>query len=349
MEGCIDMKGSFFLGNGKFEVREMTFGKPGPHEVFIKNMAAGICGTDVHIFHGEKGATEVNPPVVLGHEYSGIVEAVGEGVTAVKVGDCVTVDPNIYCGKCYHCRKGQKQFCDSMTAVGVNMDGGFAEYSMVPENQVFAMKPEVGFEAMAMAEPLACCIHGIEQVEIQSGDVVAVIGGGAIGLLMVQLAKLRGAGTVILSEPVETRRAIGLQVGADYAINPLESDPAEQIRALTGRKGVDVAIECVGRTFATKQAFDIADRGARLLLFSVPGPDAKFEMPMYDVFSKELKIYGSFVNPDSHQEAVDLINAGRIQTAPLITHRYPVDKLEEAIKMQMSAESIKVQIIPHMN
>ncbi len=342
------MKGNFFLGNKTFEVREMSFNQPGPHEVLVKNMAAGICGTDVHIYHGEKGATEVNPPVVLGHEYAGIVEAVGEGVTAVQPGDCVTIDPNIYCGKCYHCRKGNKQFCDHMTAVGVNMDGGFAHYSMVPEAQVFKMNPEAGFEAMAMAEPLACCVHGIEQVEIKSGDYVAVVGGGAIGLLMVQLAKLRGAGTVILSEPVAARREVGLQVGADYAIDPLASEPLEQVQKLTGRQGVDVVIECVGKVFATQQSFDLADRGGRILLFSVPSPDAKFDMPLIDVFKKELKIYGSFVNPDSHQQAVDLINAGRIQTAPLITHRYPIEQLEEAIHMQMSAESIKVQIIPHM-
>jgi threonine dehydrogenase-like Zn-dependent dehydrogenase len=108
------------------------------------------------------------------------------------------------------------------------------------------------------------------------------------------------------------------------------------------RVGADVVIECVGKVFATKQAFDLADRGVRILLFSVPAPGATFEMPLMDVFKKELKIYGSFVNPDSHQEAVDLINAGRIQTAPLITHRYPIEQLEEAIHMQMSAESIKV-------
>lgn len=341
------MKGNFFLGNGKFEVREMTFGQPGPNEVLVKNKACGVCGTDVHIYHGEKGSADVTPPVVLGHEYSGEVVAIGEKVTAVKVGDCVTIDPNIYCGKCYHCRKGNKQFCENMIAVGVNFNGGFAEYSMVPETQVFPMKPEVGFEAMAMAEPLACCIHGIEQVQIKSGDLVTVIGGGAIGLLMVQLAKLRGAGTVILSEPVAARREIGLKVGATYAIDPLAEDPLAQIQKLTGRKGVDVAIECVGKTFATKQAFDIADRGARLLLFSVPSLDAKFEMPMFDVFNKELKIYGSFVNPDSHQEAVDLINAGRIQTAPIITHRFPIEQLEEAIHMQMSAESIKVLVKPN--
>lgn len=338
------MKGNFFLGNGKFEVREMAFSAPGPHEVFVRNKVCGICGTDVHIYHGEKGSADVTPPVVLGHEYSGQVVAVGSEVTAVKVGDCVTIDPNIYCGKCYHCRKGQKQFCDSMIAVGVNFNGGFAEYSMVPETQVFPMKPEVGFEAMAMAEPLACCIHGIEQVSIKSGDLVVIVGGGAIGLLMVQLARLRGAGTIVLSEPVAARREIGLKVGADYAIDPLASDPLAQVQAITGRKGADVIIECVGKVFATKQAFDLADRGARLLLFSVPAPGTTFDMPLMDVFNKELKIYGSFVNPDTHQEAVDLINAGRIQIAPLITHRYPIEKLEEAIHMQMSAESIKVVV-----
>lgn len=338
------MKGNFFLGNGKFEMREMQFAAPGPHEVFVKNMACGVCGTDVHIYHGEEGSAEVAPPVVLGHEYSGQVVAVGSEVTAVKPGDCVTIDPNMYCGKCYHCRKGQKQFCETMIAVGVNFNGGFAEYSMVPETQVFPMKPEVGFEAMAMAEPLACCIHGIEQVSIKSGDLVVVVGGGAIGLLMVQLARLRGAGTVILSEPVAARREIGLSVGADYAIDPLASDPLAQIQAITGRKGADVIIECVGKVFATKQAFEFADRGARILLFSVPAPGATFDMPLMDVFKKELKIYGSFVNPDSHQEAVDLINAGRIKTAPLITHRYPIERLEEAIHMQMSAESIKVLV-----
>ena len=339
------MRGNFFLGDHRFEVREMTFRDPGPNEVFIQNMACGVCGTDVHIYHGEAGSADVTPPVVLGHEYSGIVKAVGSAVTAVKEGDAVTVDPNIYCGKCYHCRKGHKQLCDAMEAIGVTRNGGFAEYSMVPETQVFRMDPKIGFQAMAMAEPLACCIHGIEQLNIQSGDAVTVIGGGAIGLLMVQLAKLRGAGTVILSEPVEIRRKIGLTLGADLAIDPLSDDPAARIREYLGRPGADVVIECVGKTSATQQAFEVTNRGARILLFSVPTVDAKFSLPLFDVYKKELKIFGSFVNPDTHEDAVQLLNSGRILTAPLITHTFPLEKLEDAIHMQMSAESIKVQVV----
>lgn len=336
------------MGDGRFEVRDMTIPPPKFNEVLVKNKAAGVCGTDVHIYLGEIGSAEVTPPVVLGHEYSGIVEAVGSKVTAVEVGDNVTIDPNIYCGKCYYCRMGQKQFCENMVAVGVNMNGGFADYSMVPEAQVLKVDAGVGFEAMAMAEPLACCIHGLRQVEMRSGDTVAVIGGGAIGLMMVQLARLRGAGTVILSEPEAKRREIGLAVGASHAIAPLTQDPLEQIRQLTGRKGVDVAIECAGNKAATKQAFNILDRGGRILLFSVPKPDVTFDLPLLDVFLKELKISGSFVNPDSQQQAVNLINAGLIQTEPLITHRFPMDRLQEAIKMQMSPESIKVLIVPEL-
>lgn len=216
---------------------------------------------------------------------------------------------------------------------------------MVPEAQVFKMDEQVGFEAMAMVEPLACCIHGIEQVNIRSGDTVAVVGGGAIGLMMVQLAKWRGAGTVILSEPEARRREIGLSVGADYAIDPISEDPVAQVKKLTGRKGADVIIECAGNVAATQQAFSMADRGGRILLFSVPSPGKTFPLPLMDVFNKELKISGSFINPNSHQQAVHMINAGKIKMAPLITHRFSMEQIEEAIAMQLSAESIKVLIV----
>lgn len=341
------MKGNFFLKMHTFEMRDFDPGMPGPGEVLVRNMAAGICGTDVHIYHGSKGSADVTPPVVLGHEYSGIVEAVGEGVTTVKVGDHVTVDPNIYCGKCRFCRNGQKQFCENLTAIGVNRNGGFAEKSLLPESQVFAMNPEIGFEAMAMAEPLACCIHGIEQVDIGSGDLVCVIGGGAIGLLLMQLAKLRGAAKVIVSEPVAQRRDIAKQLGADGVLDPIGGGNLnDQLEALTGRRCADVVIEAVGKTIATQQAFDLADRGARLLLFSVPDLDAHFELPMFKLFNHELKIYGSFINPDSHLQAVNLLNSGRINVAPMITHRFPLAQLEDAVKMQMSSESIKVLVLP---
>ena len=160
------MKATYFMGHETFEVRECPIPKAKPGTVVVKNYACGVCGTDVHIYHGEKGSAAVNPPVVLGHEYSGVVTEVGEGVKGLKIGDHVTIDPNIYCGECEYCRNGKKQMCRHMEAVGVTMNGGFEEYSIVPAAQALLLDPNVPLEYGAMSEPLACCLHGIDRAEI---------------------------------------------------------------------------------------------------------------------------------------------------------------------------------------
>ena len=340
------MKVSYFLGKGSFEVRQAPELHPGPGEVVIKNMVCGVCGTDVHIFHGEPGSADVTPPVVLGHEYSGEVVEVGEGVTALKPGDHVTVDPNIYCGECVYCRNGKKQLCETMQAVGVTRDGGFGEYSLVPAAQAFKLGDSVPYEAGAMAEPVACCLHGIDLAGIKAGDRVCIVGGGAIGLIMLQLAKLSGASSLVLSEPNEKRRQVALSLGADAAIDPTAPDAGSAYEAALG-DGADVVIECVGNNAAVKSAFQLAKKGATIVLFSVPKVDATFDLPLFDVYKKELTIKGSFVNPDTHERAVRLINSGKLDFTSIITHRFNLDQLPEAIAMQMSSESIKVVVCPH--
>lgn len=337
------MKASRFLGNKTFAVTDLPTPHAGPGELVLRNQVCGVCGTDVHIYHGEPGSADVNPPVVLGHEYSGEVVEVGEGVTGFAVGDHVTVDPNIYCGHCAYCQNGKKQLCPSMEAIGVTRDGGFAQYSLIPASQAFKLEPTVPWEAAAMAEPLACCLHGIDLAGIQVGDKVCVVGGGAIGLLMVQLAKLSGASQIVLSEPNEKRRQVGLQLGANAALDPTRPDAQEAFaQVLDG--GANVVIECVGNVPAVKSAFQFAGKGATVLLFSVPKVDAAFDLPLFDVYKKELTIKGSFVNPDTHARAVALINSGKVDFDPIITHRFTLDQLPEAIAMQMSDASIKVVV-----
>ena len=337
------MKASRFLGNKTFAVTDLPTPHAGPGELVLRNQVCGVCGTDVHIYHGEPGSADVNPPVVLGHEYSGEVVEVGEGVTGFAVGDHVTVDPNIYCGHCVYCQNGKKQLCPSMEAIGVTRDGGFAQYSRIPAAQAFKLEPTVPWEAAAMAEPLACCLHGIDLAGIQVGDKVCVVGGGAIGLLMVQLAKLSGASQIVLSEPNEKRRQVGLQLGANAALDPTRPDAQEAFaQVLDG--GANVVIECVGNVPAVKSAFQFAGKGATVLLFSVPKVDATFDLPLFDVYKKELTIKGSFVNPDTHARAVALINSGKVDFGPIITHRFTLDQLPEAIAMQMSDASIKVVV-----
>ena len=337
------MKASRFLGNKTFAVADLPTPHAGPGELVLRNQVCGVCGTDVHIYHGEPGSADVNPPVVLGHEYSGEVVEVGEGVTGFAVGDHVTVDPNIYCGHCAYCQNGKKQLCPSMEAIGVTRDGGFAQYSRIPASQAFKLEPTVPWEAAAMAEPLACCLHGIDLAGIQVGDKVCVVGGGAIGLLMVQLAKLSGASQIVLSEPNEKRRQVGLQLGANAALDPTRPDSQEAFAQVLGG-GANVVIECVGNVPAVKSAFQFAGKGATVLLFSVPKVDATFDLPLFDVYKKELTIKGSFVNPDTHARAVALINSGKVDFGPIITHRFTLDQLPEAIAMQMSDASIKVVV-----
>lgn len=334
------MKANFFMGGGSFQLKEVEIPHAGPHEVVIKNMVCGVCGTDVHIKNGEPGSADVNPPVVLGHEYSGEVVEVGEGVTALRPGDHVTVDPNIYCGQCVYCRNGKKQLCETMQAVGVTRDGGFEEYSLVPEAQAFLLDPSVPFEAGAMAEPLACCIHGIDLAGIRPGQTVCIVGGGAIGLIMLQLSRLSGASRLILSEPNEKRREAALTLGADLTVDPMDKAAYEQMKGTA-----DVVIECVGNNPAVRSAFDFAKKGATLVLFSVPKPDAQFPLPLFDVYKKELTIRGSFVNPDTHDRAVALINAGKVDFGPIITHRFPLKELSGAIEAQSGSESIKVVVM----
>lgn len=340
------MKATYFLGNQQFETREVELRRPAPDEVVLSVAACGICGTDVHIYHGDKGSAEVTPPVVLGHELAGVVAETGCAVTELRVGDRVTVDPNIYCGSCHFCAIGKKQHCEHLTAIGVNRDGGFAEKCVVPAKQCRKIDSALPLRYFAMTEPLACCLHGIDLLSIRAGDTVCVIGDGAIGLIMLQLARLSGASKVILSSRKDNRREIAEELGADAVINPMKGDLREQLMDVVGRPGVDVVIECVGKVQATEQAFSIADRGAKIMLFSVPSAGARYSLALEDVFQKELKIYGSFINPDTQERAAGLIASGRIRLDRIITHSYPMEKLEEAIHMQMSGDSIKVIIEP---
>ena len=339
------MTGAYFLGNQQIEIRQLPEMEPGEGQVLLKVCACGVCGTDVHIYEGGKGSAEVKPPVILGHEFSGFIEKIGPGVEGLKVGQLVTVDPNIYCGKCLPCRQGQKQMCHHMGAVGVNMDGGFADYCLAPYAQCVVVPENTDPELAAMAEPLACCLHGIYRAGIRPGENVLVIGGGTIGQIMLQLARLAGAAKVVLSEPVAKRRELAVELGADAAIDPLNENLNERLYEILGSEGADVVIECVGNPRTSAQAIDAAARCGRILLFGVPHPEAILQTKMHPIFQKELTIMGSFVNPDTQSRAVALLASGQLKIKPLITHRYPIAQLEDAIKMQTSAESIKVLVV----
>ena len=266
------MKSAVFYGKHDLRVEEHPMPEVGPHDVLIQVEACGVCGTDVHIYEGDKGAAEVTPPTILGHEFSGVIREVGSEVKKYKAGDRVCIDPNCYCGACDPCRNGVAHFCENMMGYGTTVNGGFAEYCAVDERQVYLLGENTTFEQGAMAEPVACCLHGIDMCEIQPGQQVVIIGGGMIGLLMLQLAKLAGAAKVALLEPVENKREVGRKLGADVCIDPVKEDVKERL-AENGMDWVNVVIECVGRPSTIEQAIEIAGNKAVVMMFGLTKPD----------------------------------------------------------------------------
>ena len=324
------MKSAVFYGKHDLRVEEAKKPEIGPRDVLIQVKACGVCGTDVHIYEGDKGAAEVTPPTILGHEFSGVVVQTGAEVENCRAGDRVCIDPNCYCGTCEPCRNGVAHYCENMIGYGTTVNGGFAEYCAVNERQVYQLGENTTFEQGAMAEPVACCLHGIDMCEIQPGHQVVVIGGGMIGLLMMQLAKLAGAAKVALLEPVENKRAVAEKLGADICIDPVREDVKGALKA-AGMTWINTVIECVGRPSTIQQAVDIAGNKAVVMMFGLTKPDETISVKPFEVFQKELVLKASFINPYTQKRALDLIDSKRLDVISMIYEVCGLESLEDVL------------------
>jgi 2-desacetyl-2-hydroxyethyl bacteriochlorophyllide A dehydrogenase len=321
------MKAAVFYGKHDLRIEELEIPeKLTADGVLLKVKACGVCGTDMHIFDGDEGAAATPSGTVLGHEFAGEVVAVGDDVKSVKVGDRVCVDPNWLCNTCDFCRGGIGHFCESMKGIGTTINGGFAEYCAVPESQVYKFGESISYAEAAMTEPVACCLHGIDMSDIKAGDTVAVIGGGMIGLLMLQLAKLSGAAKLILIEPIEEKRRIAERLGADITIDPINEDVMEKLREY-GITRITTVIECVGKTATMKQAIAIAGKKSTVMLFGLSKPDDEIEIKPFELFKKEIVLKASFINPYTQRRALDLIDSGKIDVSSMVYKQIPIGEL----------------------
>ena len=324
------MKSAVFYGKHDLRVEEHEMPKVGPKDVLIQVKACGVCGTDVHIYEGDKGAAEVTPPTILGHEFSGVIAEVGSEVTNYKAGDRVCIDPNCYCGACEPCRNGVAHYCEHMIGYGTTVNGGFAEYCAVNERQVYKLGDNTSFEQGAMTEPVACCLHGMDMCEIRPGHQVVVIGGGMIGLLMLQLSRLAGAAKVALLEPVESKREVGKKLGADICIDPIHEDVKARLKE-EGMTWVNTVIECVGRPSTIEQAIDIAGNKAVVMMFGLTKPDETISVKPFEIFRKELVLKASYINPYTQKRALDLIDSGRLDVSSMVYEVAGLDKLADIL------------------
>jgi L-iditol 2-dehydrogenase len=338
------MKAAQFLGLKNLTVKNLTLQKVRGDEIVIKVGACGVCGTDFHIFNGEAPA---KVPVIIGHEYAGEVVEIGKEVFEFKVGDKVAIDPNISCGYCSFCREGKINLCKNLKALGVTINGGMSEYSVVPKKQAYLLPSNFSIKNAAFAEPLSCCLHGIKQAQIKIGDTVTVLGLGTIGLLMVQLARLNGASKIIAIEPVEDKQKAAEDLNVDYIFNPFNKYFFSDYNNITSG-GADVVIECVGNGDTAEFAFELVKPGGRIIIFGLAGPAAAVSLNLQSFFHKELTVKGSLLNPFTFQTAVDLLVTNKIFVDFLNPITIPLknEALDTLFSKERDKTVIKYMVLP---
>ena len=303
------MKAVVLSAVNNLAIAEVEKPKPGLKECLVKVLACGICGTDRHIYHGEYPSAK---PVILGHEFGGVIEEVGSN-SKFKVGQVVSVDPNIVCGTCPDCVAERTAFCPDLTALGVNINGGLAEYVLTPDSQIYPVKADLNPLHLAFIEPLACSIRGLDLANLKGGEKVAVLGGGVIGLLVVQLAKLAGASEIVLITRQKFRRDVALKIGATRVIDPNSEDVNIVVT------NMDVVFECAGAVETFKQAQNISRRGGSVIVLGLTASDVTLEVNPFNIVVNELRIQGSFLNPLTQGRAAELVESGKLNLDILIS------------------------------
>lgn len=340
------MKALLFNAPGNIEVKEIDVPILEENELLVKIEGCGVCGTDFHIFNGEAPSTS---PVVLGHEFTGTVVDFN-GHLPFKKTDRVVVDPNIYCGYCQYCRKGKINFCQNLKALGVTLNGGMSQYTVVPASQAYLIPNDLDYKKAIFAEPVSCCIHGINQAGILPGDKVAITGSGTIGLIMLQLAKLRGAIEVTSIDPLQSKRNLAKELSADFQLNPNDSEFIEHYMDIS-HGGADVVIECVGNATAVNTSLSIAKKGATVVIFGLASPKAFINLYLQSFFHKEISLKSSLLNPFTFQAAVDLLASDSLKMDLLKPDSVYLNQ-EELLRMfqnPVNERTIKYMITPNNN
>lgn len=312
----------------KIEVVETDFDEIlGEKEVLIRVKAAAICGTDLHIYKGERQDVEL--PRVMGHELSGEVVAVESMVENIKVGDRVVVDPVISCGTCHVCKKGHSNVCASVACLGVQADGGFQDYIKMPEERVYKFSDSVTWNEAALIEPLACAAQMVARGRVQAGDKVVIIGAGAIGLSVLLVCKLLGA-KVLISDMIESRLELAKKMNADVVVNSSIQDIKREVSLFTDGLGADVVLDAVGYAKLLELSIELAAPTARILVIGFD--DNLASIPQVVITKKELEIIGSRMNNQKFPQVIEWIESKQLDVKDLISAVYKLEDIDKAFQ-----------------
>jgi len=310
---------------------------PGPNEAIVKVEACGICGTDIHVLRGEFAPTRY--PIVPGHEFCGEVVAVGSEVSNIKDGDFVAVDPSLFCGHCRMCRAGLFNLCENWNAIGVgSVNGACAEFVAVPSANAFPLVVDMPRHWGTLVEPLACAVHGLDQVEPRPADAYLIYGAGTMGLLLGQLVRQSGASNLDMVETNPARHQLAKRLAADRV--------AASADELDRPRGWDVVIDATGVVPAIEDGLRRVARGGTFLMFGVANADAIAKFSPFRVYNDELRIIGSMAVLHSFERALALFEKGVIDSEAMITNRFPLDQYTSAIDTFLKGSGLKVQVGP---
>ncbi|MBE0478178.1 zinc-dependent alcohol dehydrogenase family protein [Candidatus Aerophobetes bacterium] len=331
IEVPVKMKAAVVYGPKDMRVEEVDVPEINSREVLINVKYCGICGTDLHIRNGIYSSEYF--PLIAGHEFTGEVVEVGNEVKNLKVGDRVTVDENIGCGVCYFCKHNQKLMCEKINQIGIHSNGAFAEYVKAPADLVFKLPENISHKDGTFIEPLTCIIHANERMNIQLGSSIAIIGAGPIGLIHLQIANLRGACPVIISEVNEHRLEVAQKLGADFVVDAKDKDLALEIRRITYNRGVDFVVEAAGNPLTYQQAMEIVRPGGEILAFGLCSAKDTFPLSPFKVTISELRISGSVAGSyATWLQAIALLSYHRFDPAPLISRVVSLDELPKTFE-----------------
>jgi len=320
-----------------------------PDEICIRIKASAICGSDIHGFDGSTGRRK--PPLIMGHEASGEIEAIGSAVMHFKVGDRVTFDSTVWCGECYFCRRGEVNLCENRRVLGVSCeeyrkDGAFAEYLVVPERIVFKIPDEVSFESASLTEPVSVAMHAFRITPTNPGEHAVVVGSGLIGLLLIQILRAYSPHLIIALDTDESRRSEALKAGANVAFDPRDPRAILNILELTNGRGVDRAFEAVGASSSIETAILSTRKGGSVTLIGNISPKA--EIPLQSVVTREISIRGSCAISGEYPISLELMAQGRINPSQVISKVAPLEEGPELMRRlyQRDPALLKVVLTP---
>jgi D-arabinitol dehydrogenase (NADP+) len=341
------MKAVVYDAPRSYEVKQIPTPVPGPGEVLIKVIQVGVCGTDLHIHEGDFNAVF---PLIPGHELVGVVDQLGEGATRFRLGEQVTVNPNIYCGTCDYCLSGRLILCSQGKGLGSNFPGFFAEYACVPETLVFSVEG-LPLDTAVFTEPAGCAMHGVETLALKPGGSALVIGAGPTGLLLSQLIRASGASSVTTAGPTQFKLDTAAALGIDRTVKIERGDPEGNLTKLLAASpkgdGYDVVVEATGATEVGDICVQLTRNGGTYMVYGVTRADELVRFHPFDVFRREITIKGSFAEMTSFGAAIAALRGGRAKTDGIITHRFSLDDYGTALETLASDPTAhKVVIIP---